>query len=65
MTTHKTACHFFFFFFFFFEVNENIEQSLLILKELFNKDSEVEDLFCGVSPALNPFCSSVKSLQLE
>ena len=29
-----------------------------MLEVLFTQDSKVEDLFCGVLPALNPACSS-------
>ena len=42
----------------FFEIDEDMVQILLVLEVLFTQDSEVEDLFCGLLPALNPACSS-------
>ena len=38
----------------FFEVNEDMVQILLVLGVLFTQDSEVEDLFCGVSSGSEP-----------
>ena len=37
-----------------FEINEDMEQILLMLEVLFIQDSEVENLFCGVSSASEP-----------
>ena len=42
----------------FFEINEDMVQILLMLEVLFTQDSDVEDLFCGTFPTLNPACSS-------
>ena len=41
-----------------FEINEDMVQILLMLEVLFTQDSKVEDLFCGLLPALNSACSS-------
>ena len=38
----------------FYEIYEDIVQILLMLKVLFKQDSEVEGLFCGVSPSSEP-----------
>ena len=49
----------------FLKINENIIQIMLMLKVLFTQDSEVEDLCCGLLPALNPAInSSTRGLSL-
>ena len=37
-----------------FEINEDMVQILLMLELLITQDSEVEDLFCGVSSGSEP-----------
>ena len=48
----------------FFEINENMVQILLVLEVLFTQDSEVEDLFCGVSSGSSAIISSAWGLSL-
>ena len=38
----------------FFEINEDMVQSLRMLKVLFTKDSKAEDLFCGAFFGFDP-----------
>ena len=38
----------------FFEIDEDMVQILLVLEVIFTQDSEVEDLFCGVSSGPEP-----------
>ena len=37
-----------------YSINEDMVQVLLVLEVLFTQDSEVEDLFCGVSSGSEP-----------
>ena len=52
MVAHKAACHTLSKAF--FEINEDMVQILLVLEVLFTQNSEVEDLFCGVSSGSEP-----------
>ena len=56
MVAHKAACHTLSKAF--FEISEDMLQIVLMLEVLFTQDFKAEDLFCGVSLALNPVCSS-------